>query len=102
MHKLCSVVLTDSPYSYGEYEPGRIRHSAGFDIGCFQEPYYDPKRWQMARAHLARDYGLSEEEIENKMEKMVVGRRPLSPDNLEIIGAMKYYPNIILNLGYGP
>ena len=56
----------------------------------------------MARRHLARDYGISIQEVEKRKDRMVVGRRPVSPDNLEIIGAMKHYPNIIMNLGYGP
>ena len=40
--------------------------------------------------------------MEERIKDLHVGRRPLTPDNLEIIGAMKQYPNIILNVGYGP
>jgi len=35
------------------------------------------------------------------MKRLRLGLRPLSPDNFSIIGPMKYYPNIILNVGYG-
>ena len=37
-----------------------------------------------------------------KIKDLVVGLRPLSPDSHEIIGPMSYYPNVILNVGYGP
>ena len=35
------------------------------------------------------------------MKRLRLGLRPLSPDNIPIIGPLKHYPNIILNVGYG-
>ena len=31
-----------------------------------------------------------------------MGLRPLSPDDMPIIGPMRSFPNVILNVGYGP
>ena len=41
LHRNLSLKLDDSPYSYCPYLPGKLRFSAGFEIGCFKEPYYD-------------------------------------------------------------
>ena len=35
------------------------------------------------------------------MKGLELGLISLSPDNFQIIGPMKLYPNIILNVGYG-
>jgi len=52
--------LGDSPYSYCPYLPGKLRFSAGFEIGCFKEPYFDEKRMKYFKSWLHKDLALSD------------------------------------------
>ncbi len=70
------------------------------DFGFFKKPYFDKSRWEYVQKCLSKDLGKEINELEVK--NLVVGLRPLSPDCHEIIGPMSYYPNVILNVGYGP
>ena len=54
------------------------------------------------RQNLAKDLGMCQDEITENMRDFRLGLRPMSPDNLEIIGPMRQFPNVILNVGYGP
>lgn len=89
MHKEMNVMLRDSIYSIGQYTPGKHRHAALLDFGLFKEPFYDEKRWDYIKNCLAKDYGIKEDQVDKRVTKKWVGRRPLSPDGFEIIGPMK-------------
>ena len=45
---------------------------------------------------------MCQDEITQNMRNFRLGLRPMSPDNLEIIGPMRSFPNVVLNVGYGP
>lgn len=102
LHQGYSVLLRESVFTTGQYAPGRHRHSALMDFGCFKKPFHDDERWQGAKTQVARDYGISLKEVDERIRSLYVGRRPMAPDDLEIIGPLKQYPNILLNVGYGP
>jgi len=60
LHRNLSLKLGDSPYSYCPYLPGKLRFSAGFEIGCFKEPYFDEKRMKYFKSWLQKDLALSD------------------------------------------
>ena len=90
--------MDQSPFCYAETEPGVIRLAACVDFGCIQTPFTDEARIQFIKRKVTEFFGIENPELHN----LHIGLRPISPDNLEIIGPMKQYPNVILNVGYGP
>lgn len=50
---------------------------------------------------LQRDLGLSMDQIDANMDRLRVGMRPLTADSVPFVGALKHYPNIVINCGYG-
>ena len=66
------------------------------DFGLFEQPFVDPKRLEFLKKKLKEDFGHSD------MKKLRNGLRPISPDEMPIIGALSHCPNVILNVGYGP
>lgn len=68
----------------------------------FTQPFVDQKRLKFLYKQLSQDYEIPLEEVEPRISKLRTGLRPISPDELNIIGPMKHFPNVILNTGYGP
>ena len=97
-----SLRLGESPYSYCQYLPGKARIASCVDFGLFKQPFFDNNRWNFIKKRINIDFGIPFDEIDSKVDSLVTGLRPMSPDNLPHIGVMKYYPNIILNVSYGP
>lgn len=81
--------LGDSPYSFCPYTPGLVRLSACVEFGCFEEKFYDQGRMNYIKQNLAKDLGMCQDEIQESMRDFRLGLRPMSPDNLEIIGPMR-------------
>ena len=76
--------------------------AAFVDWGCFSKPFVDPKRVEFLKHQLCDDFGLDIEEVSSRMSLLKTGLRPVSPDEMNIIGPMTHFPNVILNTGYGP
>jgi glycine/D-amino acid oxidase-like deaminating enzyme len=55
----------------------------------------------MLRHKISKDLGFTLEEFDSKVKRFRMGCRPFSPDNIEILGPMKHFPNVVLNVGYG-
>ena len=47
------------------------------------------------------DFGLTREDLEQNMRLLRTGLRPISPDEMPIIGPLRQFPNVFLNVGYG-
>jgi len=90
--------MDDFNFTYAQYKPGVARMAALVDFGCFRKPEPDPKRIEYIKKRVST-YMADPNPVLNKLW---VGLRPFTPDNLEIIGPMKHYPNVVLNMGYGP
>ena len=50
---------------------------------------------------VADDFGTTVEDIQKRALRTRACLRPMSSDNIPIIGAMTHYPNVVLNVGYG-
>ena len=44
---------------------------------------------------------INAEDKKGDMQNLTVRLRPVSPDDLPIVGPMAHYPNVILNAGHG-
>lgn len=101
-HLGVNILLLNSPYSMSQYAPGTQRMSAFVDWGCFDKPFVDEKRIAFLHRQLSYDMGMPIEEVKQSISKMRPGLRPVSPDEMIIVGPMKHFPNVIINTGYGP
>ena len=76
--------------------------SALVDFCVNSEPFVDPLRVKYLKEKLQIDFGLSLEEVEKNIKRLRTGLRPMSPDEFPIIGPLSHYPNVFLNVAYGP
>ena len=79
------------------------------DFGCFKEPFFDQSRVDFLRRHISKEFGFEmkgdiipeESNAERCFTNFRLRRRPISPDDVLILGPMRDYPNVILNVAYG-
>jgi hypothetical protein len=81
-HTGMSLRLTESPYSYCHNSPGKARLASCVDFGVFYESFFDNERWNYIKKRINLDFGIPLNEIDSKIDSLVTGLRPMSPDNL--------------------
>ena len=96
-----NILLSKAPYSYCQYQPNKQRIAAFVDFGTFTEPFMDDKRIKYLHKVIRKDFGLTDADLKEKMKLLRSCLRPISPDEVPIIGPLRYHPNVILNVAYG-
>ena len=71
------------------------------DFGIFKKPWIDQERLNFGIKQVADDFGTSVEDIKKRALRTRACLRPMSSDNIPIIGPMRHFPNVLLNVAYG-
>jgi len=99
--KNVNILPDNDGYAYCQYNDNTARFSVLCDFGLFKKPFIDKERLAYGFKQVAQDIGTSVEDIESRAQSLRSCFRPMSPDDTMIVGPMKHYPNVILNVGYG-
>ena len=90
--------LHDRGCTYTQLRPGKHRLCGLMDIGCHEQSFLDPRRVNYLRSIYETDFNI--QSAEEDWRDLWSGLRPLSPDDLPIVGPMAYYPNVVINAGH--
>ena len=91
----------EDAYGLCQWGPDTARMAVVCDFGIFKKPSIDPERIAHGFKQVAEDLGTSAKDIESRALNLRACTRPMSPDDLFIVGPMRHFPNVILNVGYG-
>lgn len=62
------LLLSNSPYSYAQLEPGVQRMAALCDFGLLRKTKFDEERWTFVKKRIMQDLGLSKEQADRDIK----------------------------------